>query len=446
MISSDRPSSSNGDASPAAIHPADEGSSHRRSGRRLRRLRQRRPPLPSFVAFSLTAAIVVVVLVDASSSTSFPPPSSSSFHRRDIDGRHRRGGKRNDDDGDNDSRRRIESIRRLLSMIPPPHPSSIGGEIIDDDAYARYLSVSNWDPNIAAPKLECTLRWMGKVRPGTIRPRHCPVLCRQGAWIALTTTNDDGGRGGGVVVGVGEHRGEGWTRDGGNDVLGAPPPSDDDDGSHEYVRGICALGGHLGTSTNERGRRAWRPRRGRTSRRNDDDRDEDDDGYDQPYDCPRSYRWRTTAHGLPVTHFRCWNWRPDLAGDENEMDLHAAYTMNHLIRRASYSRQGGGRGWGGENGEAVARVCIVFDLRGFETWMLPYVHRCVNLLRMHYPGRAGAFVFINSPVVFRGVWGMISPWLDDELRSKVHFAPTDVRDVDAGIVYVNRMKLRVGPV
>lgn len=88
----------------------------------------------------------------------------------------------------------------------------------------------------------------------------------------------------------------------------------------------------------------------------------------------------------------------------------------------------------------------MFDLRGFETWMLPYVHRCVNLLREHYPGRAGAFCFINSPVVFRGVWKLIGPWLDDELRSKVHFAPGDVDDVEKGIEYLDRMDLRVGPV
>ena len=91
-------------------------------------------------------------------------------------------------------------------------------------------------------------------------------------------------------------------------------------------------------------------------------------------------------------------------------------------------------------------MCIVFDMRGFETWMLPYVRRCVNLLRDHYPGRAGAFCFINAPFVFRGVWKLICPWLDDELRSKVHFAPGDVNDVEGGIEYLNGMKLRVGPV
>ena len=377
------------------------------------------------MSFLLRAATIIIVVIDASSKSS-PPPSSSS-HRHSIDDRRRIG-------NDNADNARDESIRRLRSMIPPPHPASIGGEVIDDDAYARYLSVSNWDPNIAAPKMRNTLRWMESVRPGTIRPRHCPVLCRQGAWIALTNDagrDGDGGYDGGDAV-----------------VIVAPPPAPpvDDDGSHEYVRGICVLGGYTGGTMNDVAprRRRWmggNGRRGRASRNDDDGYD----GYDQPYDCPWSTSWRTTAHGLPVTHFRCWNWRPDLAGDANEMDLHAAYTMNHLIRRASQSRCRG-RSGGGRGGDAVARVCIVFDLRGFETWMLPYIHRCVNLLREHYPGRAGAFVFINSPVVFRGVWGLISPWLDDELRSKVHFAPTDVQDVDGGIEYVNRMELRVGPV
>ena len=143
-----------------------------------------------------------------------------------------------------------------------------------------------------------------------------------------------------------------------------------------------------------------------------------------------------------------------------EMDRHAAYTMHHLIRRTTAATTtstamttaavgiGGGRRRRnrGENSERVDRVCIVFDMRGFETWMLPYVRRCVNLLRDHYPGRAGAFCFINAPFVFRGVWKLICPWLDDELRSKVHFAPGDVNDVEGGIEYLNGMKLRVGPV
>jgi hypothetical protein len=52
----------------------------------------------------------------------------------------------------------------------------------------------------------------------------------------------------------------------------------------------------------------------------------------------------------------------------------------------------------------------------------------------------------NAPFVFRGVWKLTCPWLDDELRSKVHFAPGDVNDVEGGIEYLNGMKLRVGPV
>ena len=60
-------------------------------------------------------------------------------------------------------------------------------------------------------------------------------------------------------------------------------------------------------------------------------------------------------------------------------------------------------------------------MRGFETWMLPYRHKSINILRLHYPGRAGVMCFINAPISFTAVWKVISPWLDDEIRSKVLF-------------------------
>jgi hypothetical protein len=109
-------------------------------------------------------------------------------------------------------------------MIPPPHPSSIGGEIIDDDAYARYLRVSNWDPNIAAPKLECTLRWMGKVRPGTIRPRHCPYCAVRGRGSRSrrrTTTGDGAGASSSALASIG---GKGGRATGGTMSSARRPP------------------------------------------------------------------------------------------------------------------------------------------------------------------------------------------------------------------------------
>ncbi len=84
----------------------------------------------------------------------------------------------------------------------------------------------------------------------------------------------------------------------------------------------------------------------------------------------------------------------------------------------------------------------MFDMRGFENYMLPYIHRCVNILRMHYPGRAGAMLFINCPFYFNGVWKLIAPWLDEEIRSKVHFTPDHVDDVQKAIDFVNKKHLK----
>jgi hypothetical protein len=197
---------------------------------------------------------------------------------------------------------------------------------------------------------------------------------------------------------------------------------------HEYITGLCALGNSARRTNNPYGRSSSY-RKKKTIQ----------DIYDQPYDCPSSYTWRTTSHGLRITLFTCSKWRPDLANTPSEMDIHAAYTMTHLIKRIPRKNNNNKRG-------RVTRVCIIFDLYGFETWMLPYIHRNIELLREHYPGRAGAFCFINSPALFRGVWKLISPWLDDELQSKVHFANGNVNTVEAGIEYLNRLKLRVGPV
>lgn len=54
--------------------------------------------------------------------------------------------------------------------------------------------------------------------------------------------------------------------------------------------------------------------------------------------------------------------------------------------------------------------------------------------------------FINCPTYFTTVWKIIKPWLDEEIRSKTFFAPKGVNDVEKCIDYLNKMKLKVGPV
>ena len=53
-------------------------------------------------------------------------------------------------------------------------------------------------------------------------------------------------------------------------------------------------------------------------------------------------------------------------------------------------------------------------------------------------------VLSNVPGYFYTVWKVISPWLDDEIRSKTFFAPKKVDDVEKAIKYLNKMNLKVG--
>ena len=272
------------------------------------------------------------------------------------------------------SKQRADAVLELKRLVPAPSPARLGGEATNDEAYARFLSVNSWDTKAAAPRMEESLRWRERVKPESVRPRHCPTLCRQYAWLALTN-------------GPGSNARTASVRDNGGN-------SDSTEGG----------------SGNGRRKRQL--------------------PLDPPMNPPPLQTWARTRHGLPITYFRAWMWRPHEAS-KAEQERHMAYLMSHLIRRMP---------------RGVSRICVVFDLHGFDSWMLSYIHRSVDILRTHYPGRAGAMVFINCPSYFSTVWRVISPWLDEEIKSKVYFAPSEVDDVDKAIKFVNGKALKVGPV
>lgn len=284
----------------------------------------------------------------------------------------------------------LAAIAELKRLVPPPTKHELGGgggggseaDVIDDAYYARFLSVNEWDPIKTESSIRQSIVWRKRVKPSALRPRHCPTLCRQYAWLALTT-----GPGSKMIL------------------------KDDDEDNNQQD--------DTKNNDNKRSNNKRQP------------------PLDPPYNCPPFQSWRTTKHGLPITYFRCWKWKPHLATSD-ESEKHLAYHIHHLIRRmpSSSSRVG--------SNNVVSRICVIFDLRGFETWMLPYVHKCINILRQQYPGRAGAMCFINVPIYFSTVWRVISPWLDDEIRSKVFFAPSSVNDVELAIGYLNKMKLKTG--
>ncbi|KAL7527444.1 hypothetical protein ACHAWF_002182 [Thalassiosira exigua] len=263
----------------------------------------------------------------------------------------------------------LAAIAELKRLVPPP---SSGGsseiDCINDDAYyARFLSINEWDPIKTESSIRQSIQWRKRVQPHKLRPRSCPALCRQYAWLALT------------------------TGPGSKSIL-----NDDDKQQQDAAR-----------------------------------RYNKQPPLDPPYNCPPLQSWRTTKHGFPITYFRCWKWKPELASSE-ESEKHLAYHIHHSLRRIPNHKNN------------VSRICVIFDMRGFETYKLPYIHKCINILRCQYPARAGAMCFINAPMVFTTVWKIISPWLDDEIRSKVFFAPREVDDVEKSIGYLNKKKLKAG--
>eukprot|EP00984_Skeletonema_dohrnii_P004617 scaffold1634_cov118-Skeletonema_dohrnii-CCMP3373.AAC.15 len=266
----------------------------------------------------------------------------------------------------------LTAIAELKRLVPPTKQIGVSTEVdaINDDAYyARFLSVNEWDPIKTESSIRQSIEWRKRVQPHKLRPRHCPTLCRQHAWLALTT-----GPGSKMIL---------------ND-------NDEQD-----------------DATNNEKNRKQPP-------------------LDPPYNCPPLQSWRTTKHGLPITYFRCWKWKPELASAK-ESETHLAYHIHHLLRRVPNNRK-----------KDVSRICVIFDMRGFETYMLPHIHKCINILRCQYPGRAGAMCFINVPIYFTTVWKIISPWLDDEIRSKVFFVERGVDDVEKAVGFLNGMKLKTG--
>ena len=267
--------------------------------------------------------------------------------------------------------RHLTAIAELKRLVPPPASSGSSSEtdaINDDDYYARFLSVNDWDPIKTQSSIQQSIQWRKRVQPNKIRSKDCPTLCRQYAWLALAS--------GPGSMSILNH----------------------DDEQHNTA--------------------------------GDDKRKKKQLPLDPPYKSPPLQSWRTTKHGFPITYFRCWKWKPEEASSE-ESEKHLAYHIHHSIRRIP-------------NNKNVSRICVIFDMRGFEAYMLPYIHKCINILRCQYPGRAGAMCFINVPIYFTTVWKIISPWLDDEIRSKVFFAPRGVDDVEKTIRYLNKMKLKTG--
>jgi len=251
--------------------------------------------------------------------------------------------------------------------------------------------VVHWDVERAAKLLKADLEWRAKTRPWALRPSHMPSACRQQAWQVLMGPTRSR-----ALLKWKQHP----RHASGQHTL--QPEAVNSSRPTTWLRRKMSLATRLK-------RRELHP----------------------PYHCPPLMQWRYTRHGLPITVLEVRHWYPErYKGGKREEALHVAYHMEHYIRRMPFRR-----------GRRVERCCIIISLKGFRASTVPHVVHCVNILRKHYPGRLGIACLIDVPNYFYPFWRVISPYLDEEIMSKVHFLPSSVKGTEAAIEWCNKQKL-----
>ena len=78
------------------------------------------------------------------------------------------------------------------------------------------------------------------------------------------------------------------------------------------------------------------------------------------------------------------------------------------------------------------KLTAIFDLRGasMENMDVAGLKQIFGLLQSHFPERLGRMVFLDPPVIFWGVWRVVSPFVDPVTRAKVVMA--SLRDLSEG--------------
>lgn len=79
--------------------------------------------------------------------------------------------------------------------------------------------------------------------------------------------------------------------------------------------------------------------------------------------------------------------------------------------------------------EGVEQWVWVSDFFGFGMAdMNPAMARkFVDLTANHYPERLGAYLVIDAPTIFEGLWRLVKPWLDPVTVQKIVFIPYDLK-------------------
>lgn len=78
------------------------------------------------------------------------------------------------------------------------------------------------------------------------------------------------------------------------------------------------------------------------------------------------------------------------------------------------------------------KLTAIFDLRGasMDNMDVAGLKQIFGLLQSHFPERLGRMVFLDPPVIFWGVWRVVSPFVDPVTRAKVVMA--SLKDLSEG--------------
>jgi len=72
----------------------------------------------------------------------------------------------------------------------------------------------------------------------------------------------------------------------------------------------------------------------------------------------------------------------------------------------------------------------IIDLSGLHLGMwnsenIDNLKLCVKIQEENYPGLVGKCIAINTPMIFRIMWGVIKGWLDESRRRNTHLLSSD---------------------
>jgi hypothetical protein len=71
-----------------------------------------------------------------------------------------------------------------------------------------------------------------------------------------------------------------------------------------------------------------------------------------------------------------------------------------------------------------SKMIVIFDMEGWALWhagYISYINQLVDIAQNQYPERLRRVLMLNAPFIFKGVWNVISPWLDVKTAQKVVF-------------------------